>query len=114
MRDKEKEISKFPNTDYDEELEKKVIRRLRWFTKKRGKMVGEEEFTDLSLFQLREIFNVTDSFYKRSENNLNSDPYMFDCYDVEDKHLDILQHHIKHKIRLFRYDYFVVANARML
>jgi len=49
---------------------------------------GEEDLEDIILSELQELFNVP-----------SEDP-MYDCWEVEEKHLEILQKHVKHSIQL--------------
>ena len=99
---------------YDEVYEKDTLRELHWFTKKRELLAGEEELTTITIFQLREIFNVTQPFYKSLEEPYDEayDPYMTYVYDVNEEHAKALQPYVKHKIRLDKYDYSVAAYAR--
>lgn len=99
---------------FDENYEKETLRELVWFTKKRGKLVGEEEIATLTIFQLREIFNVTAPFWKDPSEPYDEahDPYMVYCYRVTESHLKALQPYVKHKIRLDKYTYSVHASER--
>ena len=99
---------------YDAAYEKNTLRELEWFTKKRGKLAGEEELTTITIFQLREIFNITQPFYKSPEEPYDEsyNPYMIAGYEIKEEHAKALQPYVKHKIRLDKYNYYVAAYAR--
>lgn len=79
-----------------------VIRMLRWFEKHpRGRLVGEAELTDLSLSVLQQAFGA------------QPDDPMYDCWVVEESHLELLKRHSSEGLDLETFDYFVEADTRV-
>ena len=73
---------------------------LRWFEQDPGdKLIGEIELIGVSLSDLQKTFQV------------NSSNPMYDCWKVEEAHLAFLVRHTNVEINLFKFDYFVEADA---
>lgn len=92
---------------------------LTWFTKKRGKLVGEESLLSIDVMELRRIFSITDPFIlpegvtddEAYEDGY--DPYMVSfVYDVDEEKAKALQPYATHKIRLEKYDYQLGSTSR--
>ena len=75
-------------------------RYLQWYDKVTEFSVNNENLKGITLPELQELFNVS-----------SNDP-MYDCWEVKEKHIEILQKHVKHSIELDKYDYFIESSAQ--
>jgi hypothetical protein len=80
-----------------------VQRVLEWYPKEGEDefLVGEEELKNISLEELRELFEVN--------VGETDDPLMYGGYPVKKSHLKRIQKAVSHKIDLSLYEYFVTA-----
>jgi len=79
---------------------KNTRRYLQWYDKITETPVGDEDLVGIELGELQRLFSVP-----------LKNP-MYDCWEVKENHLEILQKHVSHIIDLKKYDYFVEASAR--
>ena len=103
---------------FNPEYEKDIKRYLVWFSKKTEYLVDKEEFIEIGLMELRQIFGITDSFVLpegmtyQDYDAAGYDPYMVYSYEVNEEKAKSLQKYVKHKILLGKYDYFIDARRR--
>ena len=79
--------------------ESNTRRYLRWYVKVGDAAIGDEDLEGINLKELQCLFNVP------------SDNPMYDCWEVNNEHLRVLQSHVRHSIDLGKFDYFVEASA---
>jgi hypothetical protein len=76
------------------------VRVLRWYEKEPGnELVGEAELLGVSLAELQKLFRVPAA------------DQMYDCYPVDERHIEYLRQCVRSEINLSKYDYFVECNA---
>ena len=103
---------------FNPEYEKDIKRCLEWFSKKTEYLVDKEEFVEIGLRELRQIFGITDSFVLpegmtyQDYDAAGYDPYMVYGYDVDEEKAKALQPYVAHKIRLDKYDYQIGTSRR--
>ncbi|NOX52793.1 MAG: hypothetical protein GXP16_19990 [Gammaproteobacteria bacterium] len=79
-------------------MKKKDIRRhISWYAKKGDEFIADETIVGIELNSLQQLFQVA-----------TEDP-MYDCWEIKEQHVQILQKSIQHVINLKKYDYFVEA-----
>lgn len=76
--------------------EMKVVHKIHWFDKETEILVDDEEFTNLSIEDIRKILKL--------DYDLN-DPELFEEYTINEKEGMCLQPHIKHQFNFDRYNY---------
>ncbi len=80
-----------------------VIRLLEWYPLEGEdeSIIGEEELNDISLEELRELFDVT--------VGETDDPLMYHVYLIDEKHLARIQKSVSHAIDLSQFEYCIAA-----
>jgi len=79
-------------------MEHRGIRRhISWYAKEGDEFIADENMVDFELNSLQELFQV------EAENP------MYDCWEVKEQHVKMLQKCVRHIINIKIYDYFVEA-----
>jgi|GEM_PF-4053100 len=104
---------------FNPEYEKEILRGIEWYTKKRGKLAGEEELKGTNIMELRQFYGIKDPFVLPEGVTYDEaydagyDPYMVGgCYVIDEEKAKLLQPFIGHKMKLDKYDYFLCAYQR--
>lgn len=77
--------------------QKNIRRHINWYAKKGDEFIADETMVNIELNSLQQLFQVA------TENP------MYDCWEIKEQHVQILQKTIKHVINVKKYDYFVEA-----
>ena len=73
-----------------------TVRAIEWFSKKNGRLIGEEIILSFDLDHFKQIFNHVDE----------DDPNIYGGgYRILQKHVDLVQSYINHQIDLNKYNY---------
>ncbi len=74
-----------------------IQRHISWYAKVGDEFIADENMVNIELNSLQKLFKVA------TENP------MYDCWEIKEHHVKILQKHIEHIINIKKYDYFVEA-----
>jgi hypothetical protein len=118
MLSQRKHLEEAPMENFVQDFEKQHLRYLVWFDKKTRYQVGKEKLENVTMMDLRPIFKVEDSFYKKDgslytweeecedEDNEDFNPYMrWFRYGVDVSNVTTIQALVTHRIDLETYEY---------
>jgi hypothetical protein len=117
---REEDLKRFEAIKWEKDDPKKSIdalpnmkRSLRWFKKNSedDHFIGEEVTSELDIYTLREIFDLTCAPYLMTDEDFTQGyhPKEICGYNLSSKDVEKLQPYFKHKINLNKYHYFLTG-----
>jgi len=74
-----------------------IRRHVSWYAKEGNEFIADENIANMELNSLQKLFHI------------ETDNPMYDCWEIEEQHVETLQKHVEHVINIEKYDYFVEA-----